>query len=523
MTAQGLRALETLSKMDLKALTGKEKDYTGNFDSTSSKIIQAARQASKPNENPMGNPDYLFTPFAYGEETDELRRFKKEQGTSGGGTFNYSRMGISIWPKLDKRPSSTVANEQIEKMLLPDEVVQQMKKLKLPKKDKKEQKIEKRNMDNSTEFLFAVIEGEVEKVRKLVKYDGIDMNITFEKVQAYGINNGILSVTHDIDKMHRIVSHNIKKTLASVELPDNVKEALETNVNSAQSATSYSPTPLFWAITFHRHEVLKILLKHPGININQIDATIHATALHEAVFVKNHKAVRMLLAKKRFTVVNKVSTSWDLLGETGLSALMGALSYTRTDSCNNYVKCAKYIIKRARKLNLETKYCGRSAMEMVKNCNTCYADEYLRLLDQRRKCWNCEKQDRVRVCRGCKRALYCGEKCQTTDWDRHRRYCLKHVRNRRASKGRPKKPRKAKKTTVDDQQPTEPTFFLKSPGVLGTIAGGAWELSDGSSTVTMGYSSTMPVVNGTSRIDISSTQSQTFTKLSKRLQDIALE
>ena len=405
--------------------------------------------ANNRSESLTGNPDYLFTPFEYGEDVDKVRRFKKEPLLSGDVTiqndfsellstfqkksddvrsFNYDRIGISIWPKLDKRPSSLVANEDNKKLLIRDKILEDRTKLR-PKKITKEEKAEKQNMTNSEDFLFAVFNGDTEKVRKLSKLTGIDWNIRFEKLQANYYNTQDVQVEEFNEKM--IGSWSSKKIPASLELPKTVHDALKTNLKIGQSASSFSPTPLFWAITFHHNDILKILLKHPGIDINQIDPTIHATALHEAVFVKNHKAVRMLLARRRFAVMNKVTTSWDVSCQTGLSALMAAMSYTRTDSSESYTKCAKYILESGRKMDLEVKYCGKSLMEMAKICNTVFADEYLRLLDQGRRCWTCETSRGVRVCRSCRRALYCGLACQEEDWDRHRRYCLLKLKARR--------------------------------------------------------------------------------------------
>jgi len=38
-------------------------------------------------------------------------------------------------------------------------------------------------------------------------------------------------------------------------------------------------------------------------------------------------------------------------------------------------------------------------------------------------CWNCENFG-LHTCTGCRKAKYCGEKCQWEDWDSHKEYCL---------------------------------------------------------------------------------------------------
>ena len=40
-----------------------------------------------------------------------------------------------------------------------------------------------------------------------------------------------------------------------------------------------------------------------------------------------------------------------------------------------------------------------------------------------RICWNCHGKENLSRCGGCKKAWYCGRKCQTVDRARHRRFC----------------------------------------------------------------------------------------------------
>ena len=49
----------------------------------------------------------------------------------------------------------------------------------------------------------------------------------------------------------------------------------------------------------------------------------------------------------------------------------------------------------------------------------------------RRICWNCHARENLLKCSGCKRARYCGQRCQEADWERHGGYCEARQRKRR--------------------------------------------------------------------------------------------
>ena len=51
-------------------------------------------------------------------------------------------------------------------------------------------------------------------------------------------------------------------------------------------------------------------------------------------------------------------------------------------------------------------------------------------------CWNChasEREENVKLskCKGCRKARYCDEECQSSDWEHHSSYCEKMQEKRK--------------------------------------------------------------------------------------------
>ena len=50
-------------------------------------------------------------------------------------------------------------------------------------------------------------------------------------------------------------------------------------------------------------------------------------------------------------------------------------------------------------------------------------------------CWSCHIRDgkgvKLTKCSGCKKAMYCGQRCKDADWERHGGYCEAKQEKRR--------------------------------------------------------------------------------------------
>lgn len=261
------------------------------FPNKSKEVLRISRGEVTSNNNIMGNPDFLFNTYERDEnKSDVVKKYKKQAATSDhiyvtddfklnktsfkppkeniNENASFVRLGISLWIKLDHRATSTVANDAIEKMLF--NAVEARVKKKSHKKNKQEEKTLKKKIEANRQYLVAVLQGDAKLVSKFMNFPGVDVNITFEQLQALYIEHRNSEANFLIESINRTAKGAMKTTLQSVQLPPSLEEALETNIASTQSATSYSPTPFLWAITLHHHEVFKILLKHPGVDINKV-------------------------------------------------------------------------------------------------------------------------------------------------------------------------------------------------------------------------------------------------------------
>ena len=376
-------------------------------------------------------PDFLYTTYTSSWHKDELKDHKDVELPEHA-VFN--RVGITLWPSLEARGAYT--GPEIRDMMSGDDTASKKKN---KKADKKREREEKRKLDNMQNFLFAVIKGDAKEVEKNIKY-GVDANGTIEQfIEAYFAAKG-KSLGHDMWlDVAAAVEKSARAMMRYVEFPEAIHDALILNIKKMQGIAYWSPTPFIWSIILHHDDIFKIFLNHPDVDVNKVDPSMDATPLHEAIYVKNHRAVRRLLACKRFTNADVRSRgwNWDPINESGLTPLMSCITYSRTDYCQDYLKCLKYIVRSGRKINYRSEYVDLNTMSLTKACNTIHADKYLRLLDQGKYCWSCSDLDdskETRLCRGCRAARYCGLQCQKDDWQRHRFYCSRKRRERRQEK-----------------------------------------------------------------------------------------
>ena len=408
---------------------------------------------SRSKDGPGSKPDFLYN--AYSSSLTKTEHAKKRDASIPEGA-KMKRVGITLWPSLEARGSYT-GPEILDMMKGADSNVKKIDK----KATKKREKEENRRWENVQNFLFAVFKGDTEKVEKFIKL-GVDVNITIEQLFQYYFQAKGQTLGYELSmKIAATVEYTAKEMLEWLQFPEKVQEAFLLNIKKMQGVAYWSPTPLIWSIIFHHHDIFKMLLNHPDVDLNKIDPSMDATALHEAVFVKNHRAVRRLLACKRFKVADVKSRGWNwdrVKSASGITPLMASVTYSRTEYCTDYTKCLKYIVRSGRNINFKTDYVGINVMRMTKLCNTIHADEYLRLLDQGKFCWLCTDMDEskeTRVCRGCRKARYCGLGCQKEDWERHEIYCKeqrmeRREERRRVKEGGEEKPAQKKKKVLPD-------------------------------------------------------------------------
>jgi hypothetical protein len=269
---------------------------------------------------------------------------------------------------------------------------------------------DRNSVQNNYLFMVAVINGDAMEVKNKLK-DNVDLNITFGEIFPQADHHCPAEVEAR-DKLMDVLAINTEKMLASGGRKEELLNRIglsttrDTIEHNAKTATWLSPTALVYAIYLHHHEVVKLLISQPTIELNKADSSNERTALHEAVCVMNEKATKWLLKDQRFTDVDK----GDIYGETALTRALRQPYYPRVkDGVKDKPdKFAKLIIRSGRSVDLSIWRKGDNAMDHAKR--TDHADANMRLVDGGSCCWHCCGRERAgvvtRVCRGCRKAMY---------------------------------------------------------------------------------------------------------------------
>jgi len=86
------------------------------------------------------------------------------------------------------------------------------------------------------------------------------------------------------------------------------------------------------------------------------------------------------------------------------------------------------LLKYVRDLETERGIINRLYRETKKDCGCMAADkDRAKDMDKMDFCIRCSKffpKARTMICNGCKAVVYCSQKCSTTDWPRHKQFCM---------------------------------------------------------------------------------------------------
>jgi len=229
-----------------------------------------------------------------------------------------------------------------------------------------------------------------------------------------------------------------------------VKLLLENRVD-AHAKTNSGNTPLHLASAENHYKVVRLLLDNPRLSTANCADNIHqCSPVMTALKTKSKDALQELL--------NHPKVSLSTIDGKGRSLEMVA----RSTGCPDLLDMVKRALDHRREERTEevqeegirTKAVedddgpgqGENNMEARdaegdRRSKTTDTVDGAAALDPalvgENSCWNCGtpgKEGNLCTCRGCRKALYCNDKCQVEDWEKHRRFCRKKAKKRQRRK-----------------------------------------------------------------------------------------
>jgi len=237
-------------------------------------------------------------------------------------------------------------------------------------------------------------------------------------------------------------------TAASGGHVEMVKLLLEDRAD-ANAKTNGGNTPLHLAAFKNHHKVVRLLLDSPQLSTANCVDNIHQSPVMTALKTKSKDSLQELL--------NHPKVSLGTIDGTGRNLEMVARSMGRLDLLDRAldnrreerteedqdveegtrVKGAEdddgpgqgEIAVEARGAEGESRSKTTDAVDGAAALDPALVGE--------NSCWNCGTQGKegdLCTCKGCRKALYCNDKCQVEDWEKHRRFCRKKAKKRQRRK-----------------------------------------------------------------------------------------
>merc|ERR1712181_23453 len=181
------------------------------------------------------------------------------------------------------------------------------------------------------------------------------------------------------------------------------------------------------------HEkILQLLLADQRVNVNCRDLG-GSTPLHIAAGCGYDEVVQLLLDCDRVDV--------DTENKTGMTAFRYAEDMGLQDIMQLFLSNARFAeVRRSGAISNS----GASIWKLIEAAAAEREDP------ENSSCWHCRKCPvELSVCKGCKKARYCDEKCQNEDWAEHEAFCRKRQRRQ---KRRQRKEEKLKKREKNDEE-----------------------------------------------------------------------
>jgi len=227
---------------------------------------------------------------------------------------------------------------------------------------------------------------------------------------------------------------------------------LEDRAN-ANAKTNSGNTPLHLAASKNHHKVVRLLLDSPQLNTaNCADNINQSSPVMRALKTKSKDALQELLNHPKVSLgtIDGTGRSLQMVARsTGrpefLDMVKRALDNRREERTEEVQKVEEgtgakkaddddgpgqgEITVEARDAEGESRSKTTDAVDGAAALDPALVGENL--------CWNCGtqgKEGNLCTCKGCRKALYCDEKCQVEDWEKHRRFCRKKTKRRQRRK-----------------------------------------------------------------------------------------